>query len=136
MSENFIKKKTDLKSIRDKLLRFHKSLMDWDRAKYEREFGAVTAGKFLEMLLSDKRFEWLRTISTLIVRIDETYDLDDGVSGEMLDGFYREINDLFDESSEEYKDFKDRLSAALPDLPEVKDLQTEILEILEKQKQA
>lgn len=136
MNDNFIEKKKDLKIIRDKFLSFHKILMDWDRDNYEMENGNVTAGKFLEMLLSDQSFEWLRTISTLIVRIDEAYDLDDGVSVEMLDGFYNEINDLFDESSEEYKDFKYKLNSALPELREARNLKTEIMKILNKQKQA
>lgn len=136
MSENFNKKKTDLKLMRDKFLHMHKILIDWDRAKYEREFGAVTAGKFFEMLLSEKRFEWLRTISTLIVKIDEAYDLDDGVSDKMLDSFYTEIKDMFNESSDEYKDFKDKLNIALSELSEAKDFKIEIEEILDKQKQA
>jgi hypothetical protein len=136
MNDNFVEKKTDLKIIRDKFLSFHKILMDWDRENYELENGIVTAGKFLEMLLSDQSFEWLRTISTLIVRIDEAYDLDDRVSDEMLDGFYKEINDLFDESSEEYKDFKYKLNSALPELREARNLKTEIMNILNKQKQA
>ncbi|MGI8544989.1 MAG: hypothetical protein ACR2MD_16130 [Aridibacter sp.] len=136
MDDNFVEKKTDLKIIRDKFLSFHKILMDWDRDNYEMENGNVTAGKFLEMLLSDQSFEWLRTISTLIVRIDEAYDLDDGVSDEMLVGFYKEINDLFDESSEEYKDFKYKINSALPELREARNLKTEIINILNKQKQA
>jgi hypothetical protein len=70
------------------------------------------------------------------VRIDESYDLDDGVSVEMLDGFYKEINDMFDESSEEYKDFKYKLNSALPELREAGNLKTEIMIILNKQKQA
>lgn len=136
MNNNFVEKKADLKIIRDKFLSFHKILIDWERENYELKNGNVTAGKFLEMLLSDQSFEWLRTISTLIVRIDESYDLDDGVSVEMLDGFYKEINDMFDETSEEYKDFKYKLNSALPELLEAGNLKTEIMKILSKQKQA
>ncbi len=130
MIDNFEERKNKLKIIRDKLLRFHKVLMDWDRANYEREFGVVTPGKFLELLLSDERFVWLRTISTLIVRIDETFDLDDGISNEMLDGFYTEINDLFDYDSEEYVQFKNKLNLALPNLPEARKLNDEIVELV------
>lgn len=136
MNNNFVEKKADLKEIRDIFLSFHKILIDRERENYELKNGNVTAGKFLEMLLSDQSFEWLRTISTLIVRIDESYDLDDGVSVEMLDGFYKEINDMFDEASEEYKDFKYKLNSALPELREARNLKTEIMKILNKQKQA
>ena len=123
--EDFEQRKFDLKEIRNRFLRFHKILLDWDRAQYEREFGVVTSGKFLEMLLGDPRFAWLRTISTLIVRIDETFDLDDGMSNEMLEDFYEETRNLFDDS-DEYSEFKQKLATALPENPEAQKLKEEI----------
>lgn len=131
MTISFDEKKENLKLVRNKFLRLHKILMDKDRAIYEKEFGIVSPGKFLEMLLSDERFAWLRTISTLIVRIDEAFDLDDGVSDEMIDGFYTESKDLFDESSGEYLKFKENLNKYLPELPEAEKLKNEIIELLE-----
>ncbi len=130
MLENFDQKKANLKVIRDKFLRFHKVLMDWDRANYEREFGPTSAGKFLELLLSDERFVWLRTISTLIVRIDEAFNLDDGISNDMLEAFYTEISDMFDKESEEYSQFKDKLEIAQTNLPDGKILNDEIVGLL------
>lgn len=130
MEKNFAEKSKKLKSIRDKLLKFHKILMDWDRANYEREFGDLTAGKFLEMLLSDERFAWLRTISTLIVRMDEAYDLDDGISNELIEGFMTEIGNMFDEASVEYLNFKEKLKIASPEIPEALRLKNEINELL------
>ena len=126
---DFEQRKLRLKEIRNKFLRFHKILLDWDRANYEREFGVLSSGKFLEMLLGDERFTWLRTISTLIVRIDESFDLDDGLSTGMLDGFYRESRNLFDES-EEYVEFKTKLEGALPKLPAAEQLRDEITVLL------
>ena len=122
---SFEDRKTNLKLIRNKFLRLHKILLDWERANYERTNGVVSSGKFLEMLLGDKRFAWLRTISTLIVRIDESFDLDDGLSSEMLDGFCEERGNLFDDS-EEYLEFKERLKAALPENPEAEAIVDEI----------
>lgn len=130
MDRDFEQKRSDLVQIRNKFLRLHKILMDDDRERYERLHGGLTSGKFLEMLLSDERFAWLRTISTLIVRIDEAFDLDDGLSEEMLEGFYTESRDLFDENSDEYSEFKEKLNKALPALPEAKQLKEEILALL------
>lgn len=130
MEQNFEERKVNLKRIRDKILRFHKILMDNDREVYEREFGTVSPGKFLELLLSDERFAWLRTISTFIVRIDEAFDLDDGVSAEMVEGFYTEANDMFNESSDEYQQFNDNLNKSLPNLPEAAVLKDEIVNLL------
>ena len=128
---NYKERKLRLKEIRNKLLRFHKVLLDWDRANYEEEFGVLTSGKFLEMLLSDERFAWLRTISTLIVKIDESFELDDGMSDEMLDGFYEETSNLFDDS-DEYQDFKKRTAEALLRLLEGRELRIEIEGLLNK----
>jgi hypothetical protein len=131
MDENFERQTEDLKTIRNKFLRLHKILLDDARVEYEREFGPVSAGKFLELLLGDERFEWLRTISTLIVRIDEAFDLDDGMSNDLLEGFFRESGDLFDFGSAEYTVFKEKLHKALPKLPEASRLKDEISELAE-----
>ncbi len=125
---NFEERKANLKEIRNKFLKFHKILLDWERARYEKEFGTVTSGQLLELLLGDPRFAWLRTISTLIVRIDETFDLSDGFSNEMLDGFFEEIGNLFDATAE-YKEFKEKLVLALPENSEAKALKREIEEL-------
>ncbi len=46
-------------------------LLDDERAAYERIHGRVTPARLLELLLSDPWFAWLRTVSGLVVRIDE-----------------------------------------------------------------
>ncbi|MEZ5346096.1 MAG: hypothetical protein R2681_11140 [Pyrinomonadaceae bacterium] len=128
MKNDFNEREAKLKKIRDLFLRFHKVLLDDDRAKYEREHGAVTSGRFLEMLLGDPNFAWLRTLSQLIVRIDESFDLDDGLSNEMLDGYFEEIGNLFDDS-DEYQDFKEKLKPALEFNPNAQILKDQITEV-------
>ncbi len=125
-------KSKNLREIRNRLLSLHKVLMDRDRENYERESGAVTPNKFLELLLSDERFEWLRTLSTLIVRIDEAFALDDGISAEMIEGFNVELRSLFDDSDPGFEDFKRNMNAALPELPEGQRLVSEIRELLDE----
>ena len=126
MENNFENNKKNLKEIRNRLLKLHKHLLDWDRAAFEKINGPVAAGKFLEMLLSDPKFSWLRTISTLIVRIDESFDLDDGLSTDMMDGFYNEIDDILNFDSDEHTEFKHKLRGALEQLPDAKKLKEEI----------
>ncbi len=61
-----------LKQLRDRLLRLHKTLLDADRAAYERAYGRVnTSGEWLQLVLGHEHFGWLRPFSGLIVRIDE-----------------------------------------------------------------
>lgn len=62
-----------LKEIRDGLLRLHKSLLDSERATYERDVARITTtGQYLDLVLNDPWFQWLRQLSEFIVLIDET----------------------------------------------------------------
>jgi hypothetical protein len=65
-----------LKELRHGLLRLHKTLLDWERAAYERRHGRQSSNALLDALLKDPQFAWLRPISQLIVRIDEMLEDD------------------------------------------------------------
>ena|SRR5688572_5357099 len=67
-----------LKSGRNRLLDLHKSLVDRERSNYESFNGPVTSGQFLNLLIEDAEFVWLRKFSTLIVDIDEMFAQRDG----------------------------------------------------------
>ncbi len=67
-----------LTALRNGLLRLHKSLMDSERALYERDVERIsTAGQYLGLVLNDPWFAWLRELSQFIVMIDETLDLEE-----------------------------------------------------------
>lgn len=74
-----------LKNGRDLLLKLHKSLLDHERAIYEGINGPQTPGQFLNILLEDPDFNWLRKFSTLIVDIDEMFAQKDGFSEEVVE---------------------------------------------------
>jgi len=62
-----------LKEIRETLLALHKALLDSERTAYEVVHGAIASpGAFLQLLINDSRFAWLRPITTLLVQIDES----------------------------------------------------------------
>lgn len=63
--------KARLAEVRHGLLDLHKALLDAERERYERIHGKVTAGKMLQLAFQDAQFAWLRSLSELIVRIDE-----------------------------------------------------------------
>jgi hypothetical protein len=65
-----------LAQLRPALLDLHKTLLDWERAAYERAHGRQTSGEMLRLLLEHPQFEWLRAISALVVRIDEELEAD------------------------------------------------------------
>jgi hypothetical protein len=60
-----------LKDLRHALLRLHKTLLDWERAAYERANGRLTSNQLLDALLTEPQFAWLRGLSQMVVRIDE-----------------------------------------------------------------
>jgi hypothetical protein len=73
-----------LRYARNILLSLHKSMIDFERTSYEAVHGTLNAGQFLNLLLEDPQFSWLRKFSMLIVEIDEMFDLKDGITNEMV----------------------------------------------------
>jgi hypothetical protein len=65
-----------LTDLRRALLHLHKTLLEWERAAYERMHGRVSGHELLRAILNDPQFVWLRPVSELIVRIDETLEND------------------------------------------------------------
>src|SRR2546423_7883401 len=68
---------TKLDKLRAALLQLHKTLLDAQRIRYERENGRVESrGELLALVLEDASFEWLRVLSALIARLDELVEAD------------------------------------------------------------
>jgi len=65
-----------LADLRKSLLNLHKTLLEWERAAYERIHGRTSPGNLLTALMNDPQFAWLRPLSELIVRIDESLAID------------------------------------------------------------
>jgi hypothetical protein len=64
-----------LKALRNGLLKLHKSLLDSERAAYERDIARITStGQYLGLVLDDPFFQPLRELSQFIVLIDEALD--------------------------------------------------------------
>src|SRR5580765_2201411 len=68
----------DLGKLRHALLELHRTLLDAQRIRYERDNGRVESrGELLDLVLRDASFEWLRVLSALIARLDELAAVDD-----------------------------------------------------------
>ncbi len=64
-----------LSELREGLLRHHKVLLDSERAFYEHEVERITtSNQFLNLVLNDPWFAWLRELSQLVVAVDEVQD--------------------------------------------------------------
>ena len=63
-----------LVELRRLLLQLHKTLIDWQRADYEHVHGRLQTTQLLNVMFNDPEFAWLRSMSGLIVRIDEALE--------------------------------------------------------------
>ncbi|HEV7684370.1 MAG TPA: hypothetical protein VGO68_19820 [Pyrinomonadaceae bacterium] len=61
-----------LTKVRTALLRLHKTLLEFEREGYERARGKIdNSYAFLQLVMGDPWFAWLRQLSELIVEMDE-----------------------------------------------------------------
>ncbi len=62
-----------LTELRQSLLTLHKALLDSERTSYEIVHGTIpSASAFLQLLINDNWFAWLKPVTSLLVQIDET----------------------------------------------------------------
>jgi hypothetical protein len=67
--------KQRLTDLRNGLLSLHKTLLDSERASYERDIARIgSSGELLKLVLYDPWFAWLHELSQFVVLIDETLD--------------------------------------------------------------
>lgn len=127
--ENFAKKIRLLKELRLQTLRLHKSLIDSERQVFENKNGQLTTGQFLQVLLNDSKFSWLRKFSMLIVEIDEMFDLDDDYPEEMVEKQFSQLQKLlYFESSDE--DFNFNFRNSIQNDPEIESKHKELKRLL------
>ena len=58
-------------AARHHLLALHKAIIEAERVDLERLEGRVTGATMLQRLVTDNRYNWLRGLTELIVRLDE-----------------------------------------------------------------
>lgn len=83
-----------LKNARNILLKLHKSMLDLEREMYEGIHGKVGPAQFVNLLMEDEDFGWLRKFSMLIVEIDEMFDLKDAVTDEFVEANLAKVKEL------------------------------------------
>ncbi len=118
-----------LKSARNLLLSLHKSLVDFERSLYEGMHGPVTSGQFLNLLIEDNDFAWLRKFSTLIVDIDEMFAQKDGFDNEAVDTHLAKLSQLI-AMDDDNVDFVARYQGALQQDSEAAAKQGELKSLL------
>jgi hypothetical protein len=118
-----------LKESRLRLLKLHKLLIDIERENFENLNGKITSGHYLNLLVNDSNFEWLRKFSTLIVEIDEMLDLDDGYTINMINKNLSQLRELLDSETID-ENFNKKFKTVLQTNSEVADKREEIVKLL------
>ena len=108
-----------LREVRLALLRLHKALLDAERLRFERDFGRVQDGfAFLQLVVNDPAFAWLRPLSALIVDLDEQLDADEPLTGAGVERLREEVRLLTtpEKGGSEYAHNYDRAMQESPDV--------------------
>lgn len=94
-----------LDTIRHKLLSLHKSILDAERASYERAHGRVeNPHALLQLVMRDPWFGWFRPLSEMVVQIDEMLESKEPVPESAAEDLMRELRSLLNpvEEGEEF----------------------------------
>ncbi len=101
------------------LLRLHKALLDDERVSYERVHGRIPSnGAFLQLVLGDAWFAWLRPLSQVMAKLDELGEEDKSPDGLDTTTLIASIRTLLT-PTEEGEGFGKQYHDALQRAPEV-----------------
>jgi len=106
-----------MRALSARLLTLHGVLLDRERRAYEERHGSVASRELLNLLLYDEGFSWLRSLSSMIAKIDEVVDADEPLPPESLRRAFNEAYRLL--KSGTAGDFQDKYHLALQDSPDV-----------------
>ena len=132
--------RTLLSELRRLLLQLHKALIDWQREEYETVRGRLQTTQLLNVLFNDPEFAWLRTMSGLIVRIDEALEPPRRNAAESADAeigtgpLVAQVRQLI--APEAGTPYAQRYHAALQEVPDVVLAHSELVTLLKLQRPA
>jgi hypothetical protein len=88
--------------LRTRLLQLHKVLLEDERRTYERVHGKIPSpGAFLQLLLGDPWFAWLRPVTSLVAAIDEALSSKEvAVTEETTQQYLNQARSLLTETEE------------------------------------
>jgi hypothetical protein len=106
-----------MRALSTRLLKLHGVLLDRERRAYEERHGLVASRELLHLLLHDESFKWLRSLSSMIAKIDEVVDADEPLPPDSVQAAFREAHRLL--KSGTAGDFQDKYHVALQESPDV-----------------
>jgi hypothetical protein len=120
-----------LKEVRLNLLRLHKALLHLERDAYEETYGSIKSkGEFLQLVLNDDWFSWLRPMSQFIVQVDDVLHARDPVSARQINELLAEAKTLVN-PNQDGTNLEQRYFSAIQRDPEIALMHAEITRLLE-----
>ncbi|MFN2445732.1 MAG: hypothetical protein ABR606_09160 [Vicinamibacterales bacterium] len=110
-----------LRELSRRLLHLHKALLDVQRRDHDADSLPVRSkGELLQLVLNDPEFAWLRTLSTVIVQLDELVHTDDLTTEDDARMLVERVRVLVQPGNDALPspDFTDRYKAALQASPD------------------
>jgi len=105
--------------------------VDRERENFENLNGKISSGQYLNLLVNDSNFKWLRKFSTLIAEIDEMLDLSDGYTTNMIDNHLSQMRVLLDAETID-EDFNKKFKNILEVNSEVAEKREKIVKLIAK----
>jgi hypothetical protein len=117
-----------LRDLSARVVRLHKVLLDRERRVHEERHGPIPPAELFQLVLHDEQFAWLRSLSTLIARIDEMVDAEDPISQEHGAAVFGEAYRLLKSGGS--SGFSDKYRDALQESPDVVIAHAEVSRVL------
>lgn len=118
-----------LKNARNILLKLHKSMLDLEREMYEGLNGPLSPAQFVNLLIEDEDFGWLRKFSMLIVEIDEMFAMQECIPDGMINANLGKVRELV-EMSEPDDYFRAKYQFAIQRSPDAAGLHSQLKVVL------
>lgn len=113
------KTRARLIEVRHALLKLHKILLDDERVEFERVRGRIeSSGEFLQLVLNDEWFAYLRPFSALVVQIDELLDAEEAKE-EDADALIAQARAMLRPDEDSSRGLGEKYRAALQRSPDV-----------------
>ena len=132
VSENEVDESTvdRLSQVRKPLLHLHKTLLDLERAAYERKHDRVeNSYELLQLVMHDPWFAWLHSLSELMVQIDEMLDAKEPVRENGANAVIHQVRVLL-MPSETGSGFQKKYFSSLQESPDVVLAHSEVMKYL------
>ena len=108
----------NLKGLSKSILRLHKTLLDGAKAEYEAQHGKISSVNiYLQLVIDDPHFAWLRKLSSLVALFDEATSLRRPASESEAQALINEAKILLNFKDAD-ESFNDKLQTALQKNPD------------------